>query len=113
MVDLLQITPRPTAVFVASDTAALGALRAIRRGGLRVPEDLALVGFDDVPLVELVDPPLTTIRLPAYGLGWGAADMLIRLIAKEDVRQPCVILETELIVRKSCGADSTYTQKGR
>jgi DNA-binding LacI/PurR family transcriptional regulator len=105
MMDLLRLTPRPTAVFVASDTVALGALQAIRRSELRVPEDLALVGFDDVPLAEFVDPPLTTIRLPAHGLGWGAADMLIRLIAKEHVRQPNVILETELIVRRSCGAD--------
>ena len=107
MRDLLQLTPRPTAVFVASDTVAIGALKAIRCAGLTVPHDLALVGFDDAPHSEFVEPPLTTVRLPAFGLGWGAADMLIRLINKEVIRQPAVLLETELIVRKSCGAHST------
>jgi DNA-binding LacI/PurR family transcriptional regulator len=104
MTKLLERDPRPTAVFVGSDTVALGALQAIRTGGLRVPEEMALVGFDDVPFVEFVDPPLTTIRLPAYGLGWGAADLLIRAINKEDIQQPRVLLESELIVRQSCGA---------
>lgn len=101
---LLQLSPRPTAVFAASDTVALGALQAIRVRGLRVPDDVALVGFDDVPLSELVDPPLTTIRLPAYGLGWGAADLLIRAINQEVIRQRSVLLESTLIVRQSCGA---------
>ena len=104
MIDLLRLIPRPTAVFVASDTVAIGALKAIRTAGLAVPHDIALVGFDDAPQSEFIDPPLTTVRLPAYGLGWGAADLLIRLINKEFIRQPAVLLETELIVRKSCGA---------
>lgn len=105
MTDLLKLAPRPTAFFVASDTVALGALQAIRRSGLRVPDEVALVGFDDVPLSDLIDPPLTTIRLPAYGLGWGAAEMLIRLIGKEELQPASVILETELIVRKSSGPE--------
>jgi LacI family transcriptional regulator len=106
MDELLTLQPRPTAVFVASDTVALGALQALRRAGLRVPQDLALVGFDDIPLAEFVDPPLTTVRLPAHGLGWGAADLLIRLIAaEEEIRNPNVFLETELVVRESCGAN--------
>jgi DNA-binding LacI/PurR family transcriptional regulator len=105
MAELLAVTPRPTAVFVASDTVALGALHTIRQHDLRVPEDLALVGFDDIPLAEFVVPPLTTIRLPAAGEGWGAAELLIRLIEGEDeIRNPQVLLETELIVRESCGA---------
>ncbi len=100
---------RPSAVFVASDTVALGALKAIRAAGLSVPQDLALVGFDDAPLSEFIDPPLTTMRLPAYGLGWGAAEMLIRLINKEVIHQRTVLLETELIVRKSCGAPTSHS----
>lgn len=103
MLELLKVEPRPTAVFVASDTVLLGALKAIRAAGLSVPGDIALVGFDDMPLAEFLDPPLTTIRLPAYGLGWGAAEMLIRRINREDIRQPAVLLDTELVVRKSCG----------
>jgi LacI family transcriptional regulator len=105
MHELLSIVPRPTAMFVASDTVALGALHTIREHGLRVPDDLALVGFDDIPLAEFVVPPLTTIRLPAAGEGWGAAELLIRLIEGEDeIRNPQIILDTELIVRESCGA---------
>jgi LacI family transcriptional regulator, galactose operon repressor len=106
MTELLTLTPRPTAVFVASDAVALGALQAIRKRSLRVPHDLALVGFDDIPLAGFIDPPLTTVRLPAAGLGWGAADLLIRLItAEEAIRNPNVILETELVVRASSGAN--------
>jgi len=103
MNNLLRLDPRPTAVFVASDTVAMGALRAIHAAGLAVPHDMALVGFDDAPYSEFIEPPLTTVRLPAFGLGWGAADLLIRLINKEVIRQPSVLLETELIIRKSCG----------
>ncbi len=106
MNDLLQLAPRPTAVFVASDTVAIGALKAIRGAGLSVPHDMALVGFDDAPHSEFIEPPLTTMRLPAFGLGWGAADLLIRLINKEVIRRPTVLLETDLIVRKSCGVHS-------
>ena len=113
MTSLLRLKPPPTGVFVASDTGALGALQAIRNNGLRVPEDLAMVGFDDAPPSEFIEPPLTTIRLPAYGLGWAAADMLMRLVVGEQIRQPAVILETELIVRKSCGFELMHAQKGR
>jgi LacI family transcriptional regulator len=104
MTDLLAVRPAPTAVFVASDTVAMGALQALRRSGRRVPEDTAMVGFDDVPLSAFIDPPLTTVRLPAFGLGWGAAELLGRLITGEDVQTPQVILETELVVRESSGA---------
>ncbi len=104
MYELLDRSPLPTAVFVASDTVALGALQALRQRGMRVPDDMAVIGFDDIPLAEFIDPPLSTIHLPAYGLGWGAADLLIRLISNELVENPEVFLETELVVRESSGA---------
>lgn len=105
MAALLSLPERPSAVFVASDTVALGALQTIKRHKLSIPQDIALVGFDDIPLSGFVEPPLTTIRLPAFELGWDAADMLIRII-RGDTSIPTlnVILETELIVRESCGA---------
>jgi LacI family transcriptional regulator len=107
MADLLATArPLPTAVFVASDVVALGALNAIQRSGRRVPGDMALVGFDDIPLAGYVDPPLTTLRLPSYGLGWGAGQMLIRLIAdRDDVKETQVLLNTELVIRESCGSN--------
>jgi LacI family transcriptional regulator len=103
MTELLALTPRPQAVFAASDVVALGALQAIRDQGLRVPKDIAVIGFDDVPLAAFTEPPLTTMRLPAYRLGW-AADLLVRRIDGEDLTNTNVLLETELVVRESCGA---------
>jgi DNA-binding LacI/PurR family transcriptional regulator len=101
---LLDLPEPPTAVFVASDLVAFGALVGIKERGLRVPHDVALVGFDDVQLAHYVDPPLTTVRLPAYNLGYRAAALLTRLIGDELVEEPEILLQTELVVRQSCGA---------
>lgn len=104
MTELLVLTERPTAVFVASDTVALGVLQVLRRYSLSIPQDIALVGFDDIPLAAYIDPPLTTVRLPAFDLGRAAATMLIRLIEGDTDPENNIVLETELLVRESCGA---------
>jgi LacI family transcriptional regulator len=101
MKDLLECSPRPTAVFVASDVVAIGAMLAIKKAGLRVPDDIAVVGFDDIPLAEYLDPPLTTMRLPAFGLGCAASERLIRLIRGQELDTPDVFVQSELIVRAS------------
>ncbi len=101
MMDLLSETPRPSAVFIASDVVAAGALLACKRASLRVPEDIAIVGFDDIPMAEFLDPPLTTIRLPAFGLGWAASERLIRLMRGEGLDQNGVFLDSQLVVRES------------
>lgn len=98
---LLQCTPRLTAVFVASDVVALGAILAIKQSGLGIPEDIAVVGFDDIPLAEYFDPPLTTIRLPAFGLGWAGGERLIRIIQGEGLNDASLLLESNLITRQS------------
>ena len=98
---LLQLSPRLTAVFVASDVVAMGAILAIKEAGLRIPQDIAVVGFDDIPLSEFFDPPLTTIRLPAFGLGWAGGERLIRLIQGEGLNDVSLLLESTLIHRKS------------
>lgn len=95
----------PDAMFVASDLVAFGALEAIKLQGLRAPDDIALVGFDDVPVARYVDPPLTTIRLPAHQLGAEAARLVLRLIAGEEPGETEILLQTTLVVRESCGAD--------
>jgi LacI family transcriptional regulator len=92
----------PTAVFVASDVVALGAIAAIRDAGLRVPDDLSVVGFDDVPLAAYFDPPLTTIRLPAHELGFAAGRALLERIRGRPVPAR-MLLPTELVVRGSSG----------
>ena len=101
---LLDLDDPPTAVFVASDLVAFGAMVAIRLRGLKIPDDVALVGFDDVRLADYVDPPLTTVQLPAYSLGYEAARLLTRLIVGETVDRTEILLQTELVVRQSCGA---------
>jgi LacI family transcriptional regulator len=103
MEELLSLPDRPTAVFAASDVIALGAMSAIQAHGLRIPDDVAVVGFDDIFLAPYACPPLTTVRVPAFGLGWTAAEMLIALI-EGDREVASVILEPELVIRDSCGA---------
>ena len=101
MKSLLALIPGLTAVFVASDVVALGAMLAIKEAGLRIPKDIALVGFDDIPLAEYYDPPLTTIRLPAFGLGWAGGERLIRIIQGEGLHDTSLLLESKLITRQS------------
>jgi DNA-binding LacI/PurR family transcriptional regulator len=102
---LLRSNDAPTALFVSSDTVAIGVIRAAQALGFSLPDDLAIVGFDDIPISDYLDPPLTTVRLPAYGIGWAAADLLIRMMDDDEgVRDTTVLLDTELIIRESCGA---------
>ncbi len=89
-----------TAVFVASDVVAFGALAAIREAGLRVPDDISVVGFDDIPLAPYFDPPLTTVRLPAFELGRAAGAALIDRVHGREVNARTV-LPTELVIRSS------------
>lgn len=91
---------RPTAVFVASDVVAIGAMRGLRKAGLRIPADVSVVGFDDIPIAAHVDPPLTTVRLPAGGLGETAGRLLVDRIAGRSVPAR-TLLPTQLIVRDS------------
>ncbi len=95
---------RPDAVFAASDIMAIGAMRAIREAGRKIPDDVAVVGFDDLPIATLSDIQLTTIRQPVVQFGVKAVEALLDLI--EHGLQPPrrIILDTELIIRESCGA---------
>jgi len=101
MSSLLEIKPLPTAAFLASDVIAMGAMSAIKKASLRIPSDMAIVGFDDIPLAEFFDPPLTTIRLPAYGLGWATGERLIRMIKGDGLDMGGKFLDFELIKRQS------------
>ena len=94
---------KPDAVFAASDTMAVGAIRAIRQTGLRVPEDIAVAGFDDVPFAARSDPPLTTVRQPIHRAGAVAAETLIDMIANPSSQPHRIILPTELVIRASTG----------
>ena len=105
MESLLSLEERPTAVFIASDMVAIGALRALQEHGLRAPEDIAIVSFDDIATARYLTPALTTVHVPAFGLGWSAAELLIRIIEGDLPNETQVRLETQLVVRESCGAN--------
>lgn len=93
-----------TALFVQNDRMALGALQAFREHGLRVPQDVAVVGFDDIPSAPYFDPPLTTVHQPSYKLGQIGIRFLIDLINGQPAPTEPVRLETKLVIRRSCGA---------
>jgi len=98
------IPQKPDAVFAASDMMAYGAMRALREANLRIPEDVAVVGFDDIPASSKTVPPLTTVRQPVSQMGSQAVDVLIDLIENGTKSTHQVIMDTELVVRESCGA---------
>lgn len=90
------------AIFCGDDDAAIGVITALRRAGLRIPEDIAVAGFDDVPIARFLRPPLTTVRAPTEQVGRHAVEQLVRLI-RGDPTDPLTLLPTELVIRKSCG----------
>jgi len=102
---------RPEAVFAASDMMAEGALRALREAGRRVPADIAVVGFDDMPFAPRTDPPLTTVRQPVHRMGVVVAETLIDMIENPDPAPRRVILPTEIVIRKSCGSSRPAAQR--
>jgi LacI family transcriptional regulator len=93
---------RPTGVFIASDIQALGAMKAVRESGLRIPDDIAIVGFDDIELAEYVG--LTTMRQPMFQMGMQAAERLMALIDNPNSPRQHRRIATELVIRESCGA---------
>jgi LacI family transcriptional regulator len=99
--ELLALDPRPTAIFTSADTAAYGAMMAIRDARLTVPGDVSIVGFDDIPESSLVTPPLTTVRQPLMEMGATAVRLLRRLMDEPETTPRRTELETELVVRGS------------
>jgi LacI family transcriptional regulator len=94
---------KPDAIFAASDTMAVGVLRAIKEAGLSVPNDIALVGFDDLPPATFANPQLTTVRQPIRKFGYKAVETLIDIIQNSHEPHRKIMFDTELVIRKSCG----------
>ena len=103
MSQLLALGEPPTAVFVGNDEQCLGVYRALYERGMRVPEAMSVVGFDDLPYAAMMSPPLTTVRQPLLEMGRVAAKLLLRLIGGEPVESVRVEMATPLVVRASCG----------
>ena len=101
MQKLLKGRHRPTALFAANDLIALGALDVLKAEGIRVPDDMSLVGHNDMPLVDLIDPPLTTVRVAVEQMGRQAAQMLLELLGAPTEAPVTRMLVPQLIVRDS------------
>jgi LacI family transcriptional regulator len=99
---LLDLANPPTAIFAGSDWQAAGVYRAISAHGLSIPGDISVIGFDDVPSSQWMNPPLTTIRQPLKEMGRVGASMLLRLIAGEQLEATRIELATSLVLRASC-----------
>jgi DNA-binding LacI/PurR family transcriptional regulator len=97
---LIQDNP-PTAIAASNDLMALGAISAAQQLGLEVGEDIAITGFDNIPLAEHCHPPLTTVHQPIYQIGEMVCEMLIKQIRAEHLEQKQIILQPSLMVRQS------------
>jgi LacI family transcriptional regulator len=105
---LLDLDPPPTAIFASNDLSAFGAIAAIRERGLRVPEDISVVGFDDLPQARMSYPRLTTVHQPIEEMGRIAVRMLLQQIETPDSAPTRVMVETHLILRDSSAPPHTY-----
>ena len=104
----LPAAERPDAVFAANDIMAIGLLGALQAGGVRLPEDIALAGFDDIPVARYVSPALTTMRVPIAALGSEALDALAdALESPQSLTADSTVMPVQLVVRRSCGASKT------
>ncbi len=101
---LLETRPRPTAVFVANNLMTIGALLRFREEGVRIPQDMAVVGFDDMDWAPILTPPLTAVAQPTFDLGRTAARLLLERILDPALPPRVVVLPPRLVVRESCGA---------
>jgi DNA-binding LacI/PurR family transcriptional regulator len=108
--ELLQLKPRPDAIFAGNNLITIGVLKAIKQLKLSIPEEIALVGFDDMPWSSELCPPITSVAQPTYELGQEAARLLIRRLRNNDGFHQTITLHTRLIVRESCGAKQSSSE---
>lgn len=108
---LLLLPEMPTAVIVINDYATLGVLQAVKEMNYRVPEDISIIGFGDVPLASMTDPSLTTIREPFHKIGHELVNLLLNLIQGKKLSKRHLVLPVELVIRKSTSASSDLNRK--
>jgi DNA-binding LacI/PurR family transcriptional regulator len=102
--EFMSMAEPPDAIFAANNLMSLGALRALHELGIRIPEQVALIGFDDMPWADDLNPPLTAVSQPGYELGQQAVRLLLQRVERPDLPFYKVILQPRLVVRRSCGA---------
>ena len=105
--NLISLNEPPTAVFSANDLMALGAIHAIQDAGLNVPDDIAVVGYDNRDFTKIVRPRITTVSMPVYEMGWTAAELLLKQISngREEIEE--IKIKGQIFIRETCGADES------
>ena len=101
MLDLIETGDLPTAIFAASDPIAIGAMKAMADHGISVPDQVSIVGFDNIHLTKYTSPPLTTVHMPAFDMGYLAAQLVSEFMPKEKIVMK-IKLPCKLVVRDSC-----------
>ena len=105
---IMALRTRPSAIFAITDLLAIGAMQVIRSLGLAIPQDVALVGFNDIPQAVIVEPALTTVTAPAMKLGMLAMEMLQQIIAGQTPTHQRLVVPVDLVVRQSCGCPASH-----
>jgi LacI family transcriptional regulator len=101
---ILSMKPEPTAIFASNDSMAIGAIKALHDRGIAIPDDVALVGFDDIPIVRYMKPALTTVNVPIHEMGKLAVEKLIQAVeGKNNHTKERIVFPTKLVIRESCG----------
>lgn len=103
MMKLLALETPPTAVFAFNDEVAIGAMKAVKDSQLSIPDDIAIVGFDNINMASIVEPNLTTINQPKYEIGKKAMELLLKIINGESLQKKKFVMRDELIIRESSG----------
>jgi len=105
--NLLAVNDKPTAIFAANDLMALGAIYAVQDAGLAVPDDIAVVGYDNREISRIFRPRITTVSLPVYEMGKTAAELIMKQLKEGFENQDEIKIKGQLFIRESCGADET------
>lgn len=103
MKELMEQETKPDAVFISNNSMTLGAYKYLKEAGIRIPDQIAVLGYDDPDWADIVEPPITTVRQPAYQLGVHAANLMLARINEKQVKREIMYMDTTLIIRRSCG----------
>lgn len=103
MKELMEQDMKPDAVFICNNSMTLGAYKYLKEAKVSIPDQLAILGYDDTDWADIVDPPITTIKQPAYELGVAAAKLMLARIKNVQVKREIMYMDTSMIIRKSCG----------
>jgi LacI family transcriptional regulator len=111
MKELMEQEVKPDAVFISNNSMTLGAYKYLKEANIRIPDQIAVLGYDDPDWADIVEPPITTVRQPAYPLGVQAANLMLARIQDKQVKREIMYMDTTLVIRRSCGCTEDHPQE--